>query len=380
MVQIKMEENDINKKTKITQVFRYAYPHIGGIESLIEVINNSLPDEDFEKEVICCSNTEKTSVDHGVNYRRAKYFCEFASNNISLDFIWKLSRVKTDIIHYHMPCIFSVLAHFIARPKYKKMYVTYHSDITVYPNLMKYFWGIYRKFINKADKIFVHTPYHISSSEFLKPFADKCVIIPHGIDLDYKFDKQKVEEIREKYQGKKILFSLGRHVKYKGFIYAVNAMKNIENAVYLLGGEGKLTEEFKLYIKENNLEDKVVLLGRVSDEELSNYYEACDVFLFPSVGKTEAYGVAQLQAMQHGKPVINTWLHNGVNYVSVDKETGLTVEPENADQLANAINELIKNDELRMQYGRNARLRVENLFDIEKVKKQYQNIYKDSSK
>ena len=365
-----------NKKTKVTQVFRYAYPHIGGIESLIEVINESLPTEEFEKEVVCCSNTENSSIENGVKYNRAKYLCEFASNNISLDFIWKLHKVDTDILHYHMPCIFAVLAHFIARPKYKRLYVTYHSDITIYTNLMKYFWGIYRKFINKADKIFVHTPHHISSSEFLKPFADKCVIIPHGIDIDYKFDKQKVEAIREKYHGKKILFSLGRHVKYKGFIYAIEAMKNIENAVYLLGGSGKLTDEFKVFINENNLQEKVILLGHIPDEELNNYYEACDVYLFPSVGKTENYGLAQLQAMRHSKPVINTRLKNGVNYVSIDKETGITVEPENVEQLTNAINELINNDELRLYYGQNARKRVEQLFDVEKVKDKYIEFYK----
>lgn len=371
-----MENDKQNKKTKVTQVFRYAYPHIGGIESLIEVINDSLPNEEFDKEVVCCSNTEKPSTDHGVKYNRAKFLFEFASNNISLDFIWKLHKVDTDILHYHMPCIFAVLSHFIARPKYKKMYVTYHSDITVYPNLMKYFWGIYRKFIDKADKIFVHTPYHISSSDFLKPFADKCIVIPHGIQLDYGVNQTFVNEIRDKYKEKKILFSLGRHVKYKGFIYAIEAMKKVENAIYLLGGSGKLTEEFQTYIKENNLENKVILLGKIPDKELNNYYEACDIFLFPSVGKTEAYGVAQLQAMRHSKPVINTWLNNGVNYVSIDKETGLTVEPENVEQLANAINELINNDELRLEYGRNARKRVEELFDIEKVKKQFKEFYK----
>ena len=81
--------------------------------------------------------------------------------------------------------------------------------------------------------------------------------------------------------------------------------------------------------------------------------------------------------MRHGKPIINTWLNNGVNYVSVDNETGITVEPENVEQLTNAINELLNNDELRLEYGRNARKRVEDLFDIEKVREQYKNLYRE---
>ena len=242
---------------------------------------------------------------------------------------------------------------------------------------MKYFWGIYRKFLGQADKILVLSPQAIESSNILRDFKDKCVVIPQGISLDYKVDENKLNALKEKYKGKKILFSLGRHVKYKGFIYALEAMKNIDNAVYLLGGSGPLTETFRQYIKENNLQDKVVLLGRVADEDMDLYYEACDIYLFPSVGRTENFGIVQIEAMRHSKPVINTCLNNGVNYVSLDKETGLTVAPENVEQLTNAINELLNNDELRLQYGRNARERVEDTFELKHVQKEYQEVYKN---
>lgn len=364
------------KKIKVTQIFRYAFPHIGGIETVMNQINDSLPNEEFEKEVLCCSNTDKSSIENGVKYNRCKYLFEFASNNISPKFIWELSKVDTDIIHYHMPFIFAVVAHFIARPKYKKMYITYHSDIVVFQNIMKYFWGIYRKFLGQADKILVLSPQAIESSNILRDFKDKCVVIPQGISLDYTVDENKLNALKEKYKGKKILFSLGRHVKYKGFIYALEAMKNIDNAVYLLGGSGPLTKTFKQYIEENNLQDKVILLGRIADEDMDLYYEACDIYLFPSVGRTENFGIVQIEAMRHSKPVINTWLNNGVNYVSLDKETGLTVEPENVEQLTNAINELLNNDELRLQYGRNASERVEDMFEIKHVQQKYQKVYR----
>ena len=364
-----------DKKIKITHVFKSAYPTIGGIESVISQINDLLPNEKYEKEVLCCSNDHKSAVENGVRYIRCPYICNFASNNISLHFIWELHKVDTDILHYQMPCIFAVLAHFIARPKYKKLYISYQSDITIYPNLMRFFWGLYRRFMSKADKIHVLSPGHISGSAFLQQYKDKCVVVPHGMSMKYDVDYDKVQALKDKYKGKKILFSLGRHVWYKGFIYALEAMKNIDNAVYLLGGSGKLTETFKEYIKENNLQDKVVLTGRLSEEDISVYYEACDIYLFPSVGKTECYGIVQVDAMRHGKPIINTWLNNGVNYVSVDNETGITVEPENVEQLTNAINKLINNDELRLQYGQNAKKRAQDLFDIEKVREGYQEFY-----
>ena len=349
-------------KIKITHVTRYAYPHIGGIEAVISQINDSLPNEDFEKEVLCCSNTEKSSFEDGVKYNRCKFLFEFAANTISPEFIWKLSRVNTDVLHYHMPFIFAVIAHFIARPKYKKLYITYHSDIVGYDKIMKPFWFIYKKFIEQADKIHVLSPNIIESSKIINPYKEKCVVIPQGINLEDKSDNEKVNRIKEKYKGRKILFSLGRLVKYKGFIYGIEAMKKVDNAIYLIGGSGPLKEEFENYIKENQLENKVILLGRVNDEDLDNYYKACDIYLFPSIMQSEAFGIVQLEAMKYGKPVINTSLGTGVNYVSIHNETGLTVEPQNAEELANAINKLLNDDNLRETFGQNAKKKSRKYF------------------
>ncbi len=358
-------------KTKITHVTRYAYPHIGGIEAVISQINESLPNEDFEKEVLCCSNTEKSSFENGVKYNRCKFLFEVAANTISPEFIWKLSKVDTDILHYHMPFIFAVIAHFIARPKYKKLYITYHSDIVGYDKIMKPFWFIYKKFIEQADKIHVLSPNIIESSKIINPYKEKCVVIPQGINLEDKSNDEEVNRIKEKYKGRKILFSLGRLVKYKGFIYGIEAMKKVDNAIYLIGGSGPLKEDFENYIKANHLEDKVELLGRIEDGELDNYYKACDIYLFPSIMQSEAFGIVQLEAMKYGKPVINTNLGTGVNYVSIHNESGLTVESKNSEELANVIKTLLEDDALREKLGQNARRRVAMFFDIDRVKYKY---------
>lgn len=370
----------MSKKTKITHIARFAYPHIGGIEAVINQINESLPNEEFEKEVFCCSNTDKSSIENGIKYNRCRYFFNFAANSISPQLFFRLIGLKTDILHFHMPVIQNVVIWFILYHlkliKYKKLYVTYHSDVVGYDKIMKFFVPLYKYFLSKADLIHVLSPNIIASSNMIRDLKDKCVVIPQGISLETSSDDlQKINKIKEKYLGKKIIFSLGRHVKYKGFIYGIKAMENIENAIYILGGAGPLKESFEEYIKECKLEEKVVLLGRISDEDLNAYYQACDIYLFPSIMPSEAFGIVQIEAMKHSKPIINTWLNTGVNYVSVDKETGLTVKPENVEQLTNAIKELLNNDELRLQYGQNARKRVENIFDVEKIKEKYKELY-----
>lgn len=370
----------MDDRVKITHIARFAYPHIGGIEAVIEQINESLSNADFEKEVICCSNTDKSSIKDGVKYTRCRYLFDFAANSISPQLFFKMMFLKTDIIHFHMPVIQNVVIWFILYHlgllKYKKMYVTYHSDVVGYDKIMKPFIPLYKYFLSKSDKIHVLSPNIIESSDMLSVVKDKCIVIPQGIYLEDSSTTEKVNEIRQKYVGKKILFSLGRLVPYKGFIYGIEAMKNVENAVYLIGGTGPLKTEIEEYIKENNLQDKVILLGRVEDCDLDSYYKACDIYLFPSIMQSEAFGIVQLEAMKYGKPVINTKLGTGVNYVSIHEETGLTVEPKNCEQLYEAINKLVDDDELRKLYGKNARKRIENLFDIEIIKEKYKELYR----
>lgn len=364
----------MSEKTKVTHITRYAYPHIGGIEAVISQINESLPDELFEKEVLCCSNSEKTSVENDVKYNRCKYLFEFAANTISPEFIWKLSRVDTDIIHYHMPFIFAVIAHFIARPKYKKMYITYHGAIVGYDEVMKPFWGIYKYFYKIADKIHVLSPTVIDSDSILLNNKEKCEIVPYGVDLKLDYNQEEVNKIKEKYKNKKIILAIGRFVKAKGFSYLIQAMQNVEEAFLLIIGDGPLKKDFESYINENNLKDKVILLGSISDKKTkNNYIQASDIFV--SSSQQESFGIVLLEAMKFSKPIINTNLGTGVNYISIDGETGLTVEPKDSEELANAMNKLIQDNSLSIILGQNSRKRVENIFSFDLIKDRYKNLY-----
>ena len=91
---------------------------------------------------------------------------------------------------------------------------------------------------------------------------------------------EAVKALRSEYPGKKIVFSLGRLVAYKGYRFLVEAAKYLkDDFVVLIGGSGALKEELQKEIVSLNLQEKVKLLGRVSDEELPAYYGACDVVL-----------------------------------------------------------------------------------------------------
>lgn len=369
-----------NKKTKITHIARFAYPHIGGIEAVIEQINESLPNEEFEKEVYCCSNIEKSSIENGVKYKRFRYLFDFAANSISPQLFCGMIGLKTDVLHFHMPVIQNVIIWFILYHlgllKYRKMVVTYHGAIVGYDKFMKPFWGLYKYFYQKADIIHILSPNVIESEPILTPYRTKCVIVQYGINTNIQLCNEEIHIIREQYHNKKIILCCGRLVKFKGFQYVIEAMKTIDNAILLIIGDGPLMESFKAYIEENLLSEKVKLLGSISDKKQKEiYYQTCDIFVLSSIQTSESFGIVQLEAMKYSKPIINTDLGTGVNYVSIDGETGITVEKENPKAIADAINKLLNDNNLRLQYGQNARERVEKIFDAEVTKKQFKEFY-----
>ena len=356
-------------KKKIVQVYKQAYPEYGGIEANINQIFDCISDDEFEKEILCCSNKYKSETIGNVKYTRCKYLFEFVANYISLELIYKLSKVNTDIIHYHMPCIFNVIAHYIARPKYKKMIISYHGGIYGYDKYMKIFTKLYSKFFKDADKIHVYTENLIDTDKILSSNREKIYILPHSIPVNTDYKKTNSNKVIQ-------LLTMGRLVHWKGIQVAIKAMQQVDGAVLNIVGDGPYKQTLKELTKDLNVEDRVKFLGKILDEkQKENLFENTDIFVFPSIRKSESFGQVQIQAMKYEIPVINTNLGTGVNFCSIDKITGLTVNPNNSDELANAINFLIKNPNLRKTYGENAKHRVAQYFDFNKNKEKYRSLY-----
>jgi rhamnosyl/mannosyltransferase len=94
--------------------------------------------------------------------------------------------------------------------------------------------------------------------------------------------------------------------------------------------------------------------------------QAADVFVLPSRTAAETFGVAQVEAMAAGLPVVNTALRTGTDWVSVHGLTGLTVRPGDVDDLAGALRQMASRRDFRLACGRRARARVCELFSIER--------------
>jgi rhamnosyl/mannosyltransferase len=290
------------------------------------------------------------------------------------------AKAPFDIAHLQFPA--DPMAHlaYSLLPRTVKRVISWHSDVVRQRGLLK----LYRPFLNRllrgADAIIAATPAHVSSSQQLEVVRESARFryVPYGLDLSRFAERPALaDEIRRRFGDRFLLFALGRHVYYKGFEYLIRAMSDLPGAVLVLGGEGPLTENLHRVAADLGIGERVLFAGRIPDAELPAWYHACDVFCLPSIERAEAFGIAQVEAMACGKPVLCCRLENGVNWVNRDGETGVAVPPADPAALAGALTRLQSDPALRERLGEAARRRAFAVFTSEAVAKGTLAVYRE---
>lgn len=367
---------------KILHISNYYHPDIGGIEQVAKSCVEALAKAGHEQRVICFSHGKKTTQGavEGIPVTRAGSFCKVSSQSLSFSFSKLFKREFQSfvpdavIFHYPNPFEAHTLLKFLKKYPYCRLFLWWHLDITKQKVLGKLFRGQTLRLLKRAERVVATSPNYIEGSPFLSAFKEKCTLIPLCADrASVEPTKRAValsRSLKEKYAGKIILFALGRHVPYKGMEYLIRASKGLggEFAV-CIGGEGPLTPALKELAVDD---DKVEFLGKIDGDMKQAYFLACDLFCFPSITKNEAFGLALAEAMAYSKPAVTFTIEgSGVNFVSLNNVTGLEAENRNVSAYRRAIETLAYNDSLRLEYGRNARKRYEELFTEEKF---FQNV------
>lgn len=363
------------KKLKILQVNKLYYPWIGGMESVVRTIAEKLNSE-TEMTVLVCRESGKGKKEriNGVNIIRAGSMGIKFSMPLSLSFPFLVRKYakNADVLILHDPFPLGDLAVLLSGFR-GKVIVWWHSDIIKQKHLVKIIKPVINGILNRADAIFTTSENYISGSEYLPRFRDKCRIVSFGIE-EKKYLESQLTPILSKQLAKdshkKLLF-VGRLVYYKGVGVLIDAFARVSGAELFIVGTG--SDEDALRAQAEPLGDKVHFLGVLSDEELKSAFADCDIFILPSVEKSEAFGIVQLEAMIYGKPVINTDLETSVPLVSLHGQTGLTVKAGDVNELAEAMNTLVNDTALCQRLGAAAKERVITEFTVdimtEKVKR-----------
>jgi glycosyltransferase involved in cell wall biosynthesis len=291
----------------------------------------------------------------GVTVHRMPTLGVIASTPVCPDLFRVIREVRPDIVHIHHPHPMAMVGY-LAFGTSVPCVVTYHSDIVRQRVLRRLAEPIVRETLRRSAAILVTSPTYLATSDVLQPFRDKCHVVPLGSDASNstRVDRRLVAQLRARY-GPRIVLGVGRLTHYKGFEYLVRAMDQID-ARLLIVGEGPLRERLERLCSSGQLGGRVEMVGDVPS--VAPYYEACDVFVLPSVTRNEAFGLVQLEAMAAGKPVVNTAVGSGVEYVCPPGVSALTVPPADVDALAGAIRRVLDDPALRRTLGLAGRARA----------------------
>lgn len=198
-----------------------------------------------------------------------------------------------------------------------------------------------------------------------------------GVDLtkikNIKIDKSEKRKSIGIPSDKILILSVGEMIERKNHEVIIRALGKLKdpNIYYAIAGKGPLKEYLENLAKKMCIEDRVLFLGFRTD--IYELYHIADISAFPS--KIEGLGLAGIEAMAAGIPIVSSNVHGILDYV-VDGETGYAVAPNDVEGFANAIKKLADNSELRVAMKDKCIKAVEP-FDLKNALKEMWDIYNE---
>lgn len=318
-------------------------PSLGGIQNLsyhlfnnlkkrkkIYAFSGDVPKNEKMKDVFYSKNrTSQIKIAKDILIKSFfKSFKEKSDVNIALT--WKLG-----IITYLLKLVFNI------------PYIVYvHGNDIYIKNKSKFEKHIIKKVLGNSEIIVANSLYTKKLCEY---YVNRDIEIIHP-GINYKDESETLENINTK----KIL-TICRLEKRKGIETVLRAMPDIldkhKDIQYNIAGKGPYQDELKKIAKELNLESNVNFLGYISEEDKSELYKKCDLFVMPSFeveedGSVEGFGIVYLEANMYGKYVI-AGRSGGISDAVINNKTGSLVDGKSIDEVKNAIIDFYKENDSR---------------------------------
>lgn len=365
---------------KILHLCPFFYPVVGGLEQVVQRLSTAMVARGHEVSVFTSDLGRNGRVGprreilHGVSVRRFPSWLRLGTfASFWPGFCLELRTQGFDIIH----------AHSLRHP---------HCDIAALPQVKRGakliidpHWAAYprgtvggtitriydallgRRLLGHADLVLCATPLEVP---WLQAMGAKAIrVLPHGVPSSY-LGEQDGQTFRRRHGVNGFLVvSVGRTDESKGFQFVIQALRKVEGVHYVVAGpRGPYYPELVKLIYEHRLEQRVTLLGQVSENEKLDAIDAADVVIQPSV--FEAYGVSTLEALARGRPVLTSNV-GGLPWLAND--CGLVFEAGNVDEIARCLQRLRDSVDLRRSLGASGRTKARHL-TWEQIIPQYEGI------
>ncbi|MGJ7921372.1 glycosyltransferase family 4 protein [Neobacillus sp. LXY-4] len=370
---------------------------IGGLARHCYGLAKSLVKEDCEIHVVTTKlhNTPSTENVEGINVYRITPLHEQEPNfltwigGLNLAMIEKVKQLSINnqfsIIHAH-DWLVGTSALMLKEELKVPLIATIHSlehgrNNGIYTDTQRFINEKERQLINGADQLIVCSEY--MREELHQVFAVKkedIAVIANGIDQDVSVTNE-VESLDYLpiNPNKRLVFSIGRLVKEKGFETIIEAvpdlLKKNPDLYFIIAGKGPMLSEYERMIADNGLENDVFLVGYVGDAERNKLFDQCELAIFPSL--YEPFGIVSLESMIFGKPTIVSKT-GGLKGIIKHMKTGLFMNPGDKDSLVEQVQFLLDNKQFADKLGGNGRQIVQRLFSWQRIGSETKRVYEES--
>jgi len=361
------------KKTKILIATGIYPPDIGGPATMLQYIAKSLSENGFEIKVLTYTNSTPKGDDNII--RVPKKGSRFFS---SLSYFLKMLKMSRWADVVYVTDIYSVgyFAYLIKKITGKKYIVRFAGDSAWeiatsngwtndyivdfqknnYGSRIEALKKRRKKILVGADKVIAVSNFLANVAEMIGVKKEKISVIYNSVDF-VDIGGGKIKEIKNKFgQGSKIIVTACRLMPWKGVDGIIKVLpkliKKIGNINFLVLGDGQELENLKKLTSEIRMTDNVYFLGRISRDDIMDYFGVADLFVLNT--NYEGLSHTILEAMKAGTPVVATNV-GGNPEVIEDGKDGLLVDYNNEEELLEAMSKVLSDEVLADTISKNAK-------------------------
>jgi glycosyltransferase involved in cell wall biosynthesis len=291
---------------------------------------------------------------------------------------WRLCRrQRYDVIHVHWPFPLALFGWAAQRARPAALVTTFYGvELRWVKTAMPFLRGFLKWAARRSDRVVAISSY--TADELRELVQVPIEVIPYTTSLPAPAAPRAE---RRSAAGPFTVLFVGRLVERKGVSHLVDAVSLLRSGVdvrLVIVGDGPERARIEARIREQGLDGRVVVRGRVSEAELQVAYAAADAFVLPAVmdrrGDTEGLGVVLLEAMNHRVPVIASAI-GGIMDIVEDGVSGLLVPPGDATALAAALERLARVPDLAVGLGDAGYRRLHERFSWEAITRRWVEVY-----
>ncbi len=277
-----------------------------------------------------------------------------------------IKSLDIDIIHAQHPNLLGSVANKWSIKKEVPLIFTWHSLYDRYahytpiiPEKISGHWAMKEAigFANDCDNVIVPTNSIIDVLKKTGIEHKRISVVPSGVE-EKLFALPDGKKIRQKYKiadDKIVLGTVSRLAEEKNVLFLAEAVAEVleknKNTIFICGGEGDLSDEMKEIFQNKKVDSQVIFTGKIEREDVKNYLDAFDIFVYASTSETQ--GTIVTENMYTGKPIVAV-NKNGVGDLIENNINGLSTK-ENKKDFIKAVQELIDDKDKRLKIGTTAK-------------------------